>query len=74
MIIGIRAFYGAEAEMRDAVQTSTADYLVVCPAWIEPLPGWPMPFVKHLVDGVTVDWLEPVALDAGPLKVWRVIR
>jgi hypothetical protein len=57
----------------DFVRRDGAEYLVLCPLWIDYYPDRYGPFAKGLVDGASVPWLEPVPLD-GSLKVWRVKR
>jgi hypothetical protein len=64
---------GSQADVLDFVRRDGAEYLVLCPLWIDYYPDRYGPFAKGLVDGASVPWLEPVPLD-GSLKVWRVKR
>jgi hypothetical protein len=72
IIAGIDAFRGSEADMRRIVRERAADYVVICADWAKAETAGPAPFARALAEGEAVSWLEPVALDAGALMVWRV--
>jgi hypothetical protein len=74
IIAGIDAFTGGEADMHRVSEQFHADYLVVCPAWFDKSDRSATPFAQELADGRRVPWLQPLALDAGPLRVWKVAR
>jgi len=75
IIAGIDAFTGGEADMRRVVEQFHADYLVVCPDWLDDTAQASRPFARELADGrVGVTWLRPLPLEAGPLRAWKVMR
>ncbi|MGH6922684.1 MAG: hypothetical protein ACRED5_02845 [Propylenella sp.] len=71
IIAGIDAFKGSEADMRRVIRTHAPYYLVICADWAK--AATPPPFAKALTEGLSVPWLEPLPLDAGGLRVWRVL-
>ena len=71
IVAAIEAFDGTEADMRRIAERYGADYLVICPVWAFDARR-PPSFAQRLLKGGTAGWLQPVALDAGPLRVWRV--
>ncbi len=74
IIAGLESFTGSEADMRRNVDRFHIDYVVICPSELPPNNVEPEPFARELAQGRSVAWLEPLDLDAGPLKVWRVVR
>lgn len=72
IIAGIDAFKGSEADMRRVAAEHRPDYLVLCADWARSDATPPDAFARALADGASAPWLEPVALDAGALMVWRV--
>jgi hypothetical protein len=74
IIAGVDAFNGREADMRRVADEFHVDYLVVCRAWFHGSDGASRPFARELAEGRPVSWLRPLALDAGPLKAWEVVR
>lgn len=74
IIAGVDAFNGGEADLRRVANQFHVDYLVVCPAWFHASDGASRPFVQEFAEGRRVSWLRPLALDAGPLKAWEVVR
>jgi hypothetical protein len=72
IIAGITVLQGSETEVKAMALRYAADYLVLCPEWVKARPGAPEPFARALLDGGSVPWLEPVPLEAGSLKIWRV--
>jgi hypothetical protein len=74
IIAGMEAFSGSEDDLKRHVRRHRADYVVICPNWVVSVPNRPAPFARALDEGKRVSWLEPVRIEAGPLKVWRVRR
>jgi hypothetical protein len=72
IVAGIDAFSEGEAELHRVVEQFHADYLVVCPGWFDGAEATGASFAKELAEGRSVPWLRPLALDAGPLKVWEI--
>jgi hypothetical protein len=72
IIAGIDAFKGSEADMRRVIGKHRPDYLVVCSDWAKAEAATPAPFVRGLAEGASAPWLQPLPLDAGALRVWRV--
>jgi len=74
IIASIEAFSGSEADLRRNANRYRADYVVICPHWFVADAKRPKPFAQALAEGKRVSWLEPIRIEAGPLKVWRVRR
>jgi hypothetical protein len=74
IVAGIEAFGGPEDDMHRHAQTYHADYLVICPEWTSREPKQANAFARALAQGKSVSWLEPIAIDAGPLKAWRITQ
>lgn len=75
ILAGIEAFAGSEADLRDTAMRLGADYVALCLPWIELRPKRYGSFVHALSNGTArAEWLEPVAVRADALKVWKVRR
>jgi hypothetical protein len=70
----MHAFLGQEADMRRVIDEQRADYVVLCSDWAYPAIYGHASFGTALAQGAAAPWLEPVAIAAGPLRVWRVLR
>ncbi|MEO0929032.1 MAG: hypothetical protein AAFY14_00070 [Pseudomonadota bacterium] len=64
---GLLPFQMAEAEMKQYVTTSGADYLILCAG-----ANHGDSFATMLANGSTADWLEPVTVDASGILVFAV--
>jgi hypothetical protein len=73
IVAGVKAFSGNEADMRHEVEKHHADYVAICPTWL-PQADPATTFAKSLSAGGIASWLQPLDLDTGPLKVWRVVK
>ncbi len=75
IVAGLTAFAGTEVDLSAVAVRDQADYVALCLPWIDAYQERYGPFAKALAKGAaTVPWLEPVPLEGGALKLWRVRR
>ena len=67
-IYGIQTFRLPEAEMREAVQRSGAEYIILCQT-----SSAANSYAAEILAGAEPDWLRRVDIDAGNLLVFEII-
>lgn len=76
LVAEIEAFGGSEADAKRHADLHRADYIVICPRWLDEGPNGREAFLTRLSKGeAKAAWLEPLAMeDGGALQAWRVLR
>jgi hypothetical protein len=74
LLAEIEAFGGSEGDAKRHAELHQADYIVICPSWINRESRARDAFLSKLSAGETeAGWLVPLAMaEGGSLKAWRV--